>query len=321
MRAAVAILVAVLTLASCERPGKSKTVFLDPALVPLIPAGTTMLAGFEVEELKRTSTWKKLVAGQKLPQVDELARQTGIDVRQDVWDVLLASDGKNTVILARGKFGGGLAKPEVEPQIKGEGVRKFPYKGYTLQGNEKFAVVFFNMSVAVAGPTEAVKGVIDARDGSKGKASEALLNRVRAIPSTNHIWGVSTEGFKAALPSDFGERMGRGPMGNLAGLPIDVREIVFSVDLSDGIHAEVDALSGDAANAKKLHDAFRGLLGIGRLTTPDDKPEMLKFYDGVNVKLDQSRLTVTSDVPLELFEKFLPGLSPSSAPESRRPGS
>lgn len=297
VRAAGLLITAALLLGAC-RPKPSATIVPDAALIPLVPADTTSLAGIRVAELKKTPVYQKLLAENKLPQLDAFKRETGIDLRKDIWDIIIASNGKSAISLVRGQFTeGGIAGSGMEPQLEKKGITRFGYRGYTLAGDDRIAVTFFNSSVAVAGPTPSVKAVIDARDGSKGKPPEWLIERVRQIPSTNQAWLVSGAGWQGTLPEIGGL--------SLKSMPVDIRSIVATFNLSTGVKFAGEIASGDANSAQKLNDAVRGVIGIGRLRTPDNQPQLLKFYDAIEVVKDNERVRVNADIPMDLFEQFL----------------
>jgi hypothetical protein len=269
--------------------------------MPLVPVDTTILVGLRIEELKKTRVYRELLEAEKLPQIEEFARETGIDLRKDIWEIVLASNGESTLALIRGKFtDGGITDSGKEPELAKKGVQRYPYKGYTLLGDDRIVAVFFNTSVAVAGPQAAVKRVIDARDGNLGRPPADLIEEVKQIPSSNQIWVISKAGWQGALPEGM-----EGPLGGLRKMPVDVRSMKAVLNLSDGVRFDGEVESGDAANATKIHDAIRGVIGIGRLTTPDDKLDMLKFYDGIDVKRDEKRVRVTADLPMDVFQMLL----------------
>ena len=123
------LLCAFLMLAACARktPVGPK---IDPALATLIPDDTTLLVGTRLEALERTPVYQKYLADRKFSQVDEFAAQTGLDPKKDLWELLFVSDGKNNVLLGRGKFAN-----EMEPRLEKQGAKRFGYKGYNLIGD------------------------------------------------------------------------------------------------------------------------------------------------------------------------------------------
>jgi len=292
-------------LAGC-RPQPSPTIVLDPALAPLIPHDTTILAGIRIDQLKKTELYARLRSEGKLKPLADFERETGIDLEKRVFDILIASNSKTAVALVRVQFvTEGTAG--VEPPLGKPGTPRFSYKGYTLAGEDSekgFSATYFNRSVIVAGPTPMVKGAIDSRDGSKGGPPKALLERVKTIPSSNQVWAVSFAGIATALPTEI-----PGPLGGLRGMPIDIRSIVGAVDVSKGVKASAEIVSGDEKNATKLNDAVKGIIGIGRLSTPDSAPELLKFYDAIQVTRERDTVRVSADVPMTVVEQLLAAMS------------
>jgi hypothetical protein len=49
----------------------------------------------------------------------------------------------------------------------------------------------------------------------------------------------------------------------------------------------------------------KGVVGLGRLNTPDSHPELLKLYDAIQVTQQQTRTKVTADIPADLADRFL----------------
>ncbi len=294
-------LTAALFLAVACRPKPSATLVPDAALMPLVPADTTVLAGIRVTELKKTPVYQKLVEEQKLPQIDEFMRETGIDPRKDIWEIVFAYNGEQTIALIRGKFTeGGIADSGKEPELAKKGIRRFAYRGYTLAGDDRVAVTFFNSSVGVAGPVAAVKRVIDARDGAEGRPPAELIDRIRLIPSTNQIWAVSRAGWQGTIPKALEEQI-----GTFKAMPFEIQGIAGMLDLSNGVRAAAELRSADAGGARQIETLLRGLVGFGRLSTPPGEEDLLKLYDAIEVKTSGDMVRVDASIPLPLFEQLL----------------
>ncbi|MCC7153898.1 MAG: hypothetical protein IT161_04930 [Bryobacterales bacterium] len=293
--AACAGLAAVL-LAGCSRkPAANARV--DAALAPLIPADSVMLAGIRLDKLKDTPFYKTFVEGRQIPQLEEFAKRTGLDPRRDLWEIVLASNGKSSVALVRGKFGGMFGQ---EPRFEGSGALRRNYKGYSLQGNQEAVVTFMNASVAVAGPPRSVEAIIDGRDDAKANPPQALLDMVHQIPGTAQIWMVTTAGGSliSALPQT-------GNLSNLARAAASLRQASLFADVSHGLDLKAYGDYPDAATAKQIHDALRGLIGIGRLSTKASQPDMLKFFDSITVTAHDAKVDVSIDAPFEVLEKLI----------------
>jgi hypothetical protein len=94
-------------------------------------------------------------------------------------------------------------------------------------------------------------------------------------------------------------------MGNILDALRSVESATLGMNLSKGLNAVATVNCKTPGDAKFVHDLIRGLVGFGRLNTPDNQPEMLKLYDAVHVTQEQTRTTVAADVPQELADHFL----------------
>src|SRR5512146_2192942 len=125
----------LLTLTGCVKtpPGPQP----DPSLAALIPPDTILLAGARLDQLQKRSLYEKHLAQRTVPLLDDFPKQIGLQMhRKDLWELLLISDGKQSVVLGRGKFAN-----EAEPDIRRPGWTRFGYKGYSLVGTETEAVL------------------------------------------------------------------------------------------------------------------------------------------------------------------------------------
>ena len=50
---------------------------------------------------------------------------------------------------------------------------------------------------------------------------------------------------------------------------------------------------------------LKGVVGIGRLNTPDSHPELLQLYDAIQVTEQQNHAQVTAQIPADLADRFL----------------
>lgn len=292
MRKTALFVVALLTLAGCA-PRASQTVKIDPALATLIPPDAVVLAGVKADVLRSTEFYRRFVLSRPQPQLDNFVKRTGLDPRQDIWELLLASDGKSMVTMARGKF----SPAGLEPRLSQGGAQRFPYKGYTLIGSEEAAVVFMNASTALAGPASALRATLDRREAGS-TAPKALLDRVAAIPATCQVWVVATGPFdKFNLPTS--------RTGNLSIPPQmfgSIQSVVAWVDLRTGLDFAATIEGATPEDAKRVHDALKGLIGMGRLSTPDGKHELLRLYDSIGVEQQERSVRVKANIPMDLVD-------------------
>ncbi len=266
----------------------SGPVRVDPALAALAPPDAVFLGGVRMEALRATPLYKKWVENKPQPFLDDFARETGLDPRRDVTELLLASDGKQTLTMARGKF--------APLRFERNGARRMPYKSYTLIGNEDTAVVLMNSTTAVAGAAPAIRALIDRR----GRATAPLLARVKEIPPGSQIWFVSagTAGLADQLP-------GSGLLANLPRILTMLETLTLSADLRSGATLTAGGVCRTEQDARSLADAIRGLLGLARLGTPNRQPELLRLYEIIQVTNEQRAVRLQAQIPEELLGALL----------------
>lgn len=295
MRRVVFCLAMVVALAGCRGSRETGSVYVDPALLSLVPPGAASLTGIRVDAFVKTPLYQRRLAQTPLPGLEEFARATGVDPRRDIWQVLTASGAGSTVVLIRGKFSQGGA----EPRLQIPGASRIPHKGYTITGVESFGVAFLNPSTAVAGKLDAVKWVLDSRDRSGPKPE--MMEQLKSIPRTAHLWAVSLGG-APALPKDAPKN---GNWVNVEKIFGSLRLITAWADFSQGLTARVEGSAATEQDAKQLAAALKGIIGFGRLSTPSDKPELLRAFDALKVEQQGSTLRLNAELDENLAEQLV----------------
>jgi hypothetical protein len=263
---------------------------VDPALAALVPSDTIMVSGVHMAELRSTSLYQKLIAQQRLSELDDFAKQTGFDPRRDVQELIAASNGVDTVVLARGAF-------KVQPPA---GVKKSTYKGATIYGATEGAYAILDSSTAVAGVERAVRKAIDQKQ-SGAPGAKALLDRARALPSGGQVWFVAN-GW-GPLPERFGEQGGN--LANISRIVRSIESATGTIDLRSGIVASAQGQCRTDQDAKNLADAARGMVGMGRLSVPENQPEMLRLFDGIKVDQQQRSILLNVQIPPDLLDRLI----------------
>lgn len=290
----ITLLAALAALSGCT-PRSSQIVRIDPALATLIPPDAVALVGVKADALRSTEFYRRWVVARPQPRLDEFASRTGLDPRKDIWELLIASDGKSAVAMARGKF----SPAGLEPSLAQAGAQRFAYKGYTLVGSEQAAVVFMNASTALAGPAAALRATLDRRE-TGAKPPKALLDRVATIPAISQVWAAATGPFdKFDLPVS--------RTGNLS-IPTQIFGSIQAVtawaDLRQGVDLVAKIEGSTPSDAKRVHDTLRGLLGMGRLSTADGERELLRLYDSISVEQKDQAVSVNANIPIDFIEKL-----------------
>lgn len=287
-----AVSVLALMLSACIVVRRSSVVF-DMGLTALAPADTTFVLGADLDAIRNTHVFQKYVDQVSLPQMDEFAKKTGIDPRRDLHKILSCSNGKTAIFLARGNFASGKS-------VQIEGLSRTEYKGHTLFGNEQSGVLFWNSSTAVGGRTEELRALADSGGNGRGLPS-ALLQKAASVGPNAQVWGAFNGGLQnvnLGLPE-------QSNAGQVLRILRGIDNGTLGIDLRDGFGLEIHVECQTANDAKHVHDAVRGVIGLGRLSTPDNQPEMLKLYDAINIQQDQTKVDVTARIAPELEDKFL----------------
>jgi len=294
------LLAASLVLAACW-DAQVGGVRVDPALAALLPGDTVMLAGVRMDTLRTTPLYQKLVAGQRLADLDDFAARTRFDPRKDVREFLVASNGSDSLVLARGSI-----RPAPPQDLK-----PFAYKGATLytQGEAGFAIL--DSTTAAAGPVAALRKAIDQKQSGQ-RGGTALLARAAQLPATSQIWAV-LEGW-GKVPSDL--LPSEGNLANFRRIFQSLESTTLHADLRKGVQGRIDGQCRTEQDAKTLSDAVRGLVGFGRLSVPEKQPELLRFWDGIQVEQQQRSIRVNVEIAADLLDQFL---KMTESPSPRRP--
>ncbi len=263
---------------------------VDPALAALVPADTIVLAGVQMRELRATPLYTKLISRKRLSELDDFAKKTNFDPRKDVNELLVVSNGTDNTLLARGNF-------KIQAPA---GLNKSTYKGVTIYGKGDGAYAILDTTTAVAGTESVVHGAIDQKEsGQRGAAG--LIDRARGLSGPGQIWLVAN-GW-GALP----DRLSRdgGNLSNLSRFFRGIDKATLTVDLRSGVVAQAKGECRTEQDAKTLGDAARGLVGLGRLTVPENKPEMLKLFDGIKVDQKDRSIEININIPADLADGLL----------------
>ncbi len=292
--AALAALFA-LTLAACDS-GRIGAIRIDPSLQSLVPGNTTMLAGADIDSLRNTAFYQRAIRVAGADGLDSLTRLTGIDPRKDVHEVLTCSDGKTAVVLADGRWDNNA----VQQHLASNGAVRSDFHGRTLYSAGTSAVWFPRSRFAAAGPTDAVKQLIAAQDGEHG-IPDAFRDKLNVVPEGSQFW-LADIGRPAALAAKAPQG---STLGNILEMVRGVNGLALGLDLRTGLHLEAQVTCDAEDDARRVRDALRGLIGMGRLSTPDNQPDLLKVFDAIEVNRDHTAVNVSAKLPQNLVDKFL----------------
>ncbi len=282
---------------------------LDRAFRPLIPPDAKVLAGAHVDKLQASELYRRENGRFPVPIFDEMSRQIGVDPRRDIMEAVMAWDGKQYLLLLRGKF----SPAELERKLSQAGLHSTRYGKYALVGDTKDSVAFLSPELAAVGPVEMLKPAINRFESGGNAVPEELQGRLKLISSGDQLWLASRGGLpfaEAALPSsDIGSLL-----SNIVGY-VSATSLGVAVDSGFHVHGQILCISDEGA--KRVHDALRGLIGFGRLSTKGNETDLLKIYDAIQVEQAQQTVNIKADLPGSLADALLNRLSVSGQRSTR----
>lgn len=281
----VLIPLACLFLTACR--GASR---VDSVLEPFIPPDTVALADIHMDLLRAAPLYRKLAESGRLPRLDEFRAAAGFDPERDVTELLLANDGKNSLVIASGTFPNEPGQPRVAV-----------YRGYPLYGRNPGGVfTFIGGRIALAGPAPLVRAAIDQFKSGHDGAPAALLDRLRALPGDSQIRAVAS-GW-SGFPPDAAREMGNAQ--NLNRVLQSVAAASLTASFQAGMHVAATADCRSEPEAAKLADNLRGLAGLVRLTVPEKQPDLRRVFDAIQVQADGRSVRLSLDIPEDLAERL-----------------
>jgi len=124
---------------------------------------------------------------------------------------------------------------------------------------------------------------------------------LRSLPAGDQIYAAlagGLEGLNLTIPQD-------SNLGNIVNVLRAIDSATLGMDLRSGIAVTAEVTSKTERDAKFVHDMVKGIVGLGRLNTPDSHPELLRLYDAIKVEQQQTHTKVTADIPADLADRFL----------------
>jgi hypothetical protein len=287
MRKTAIAAVSAIVLAGC---GIRRPALIDPALSTLVPGDATAVVGVRAEALRATPFYRKWAASRSFGA-------PGVDLKNKAWQILVATDGKHTALLARGKFADEGAEPATPA-----GMTRTQYKGYTLFTGPAEGLAFLNPSTIVAGPADSVRFVLDQRGHGDGPPA-ALRRQMQAAAARGEVW--------LAAAGDLGGLAAGAPQtGNLASFakllaPVDT--LIAAADFKNGVKVSAEAVCRTEEDAKALENALGALLALGRIGIRDQ--ELLHAYEAIKAERQQKTIVLNAALAEEAIDKLLGGIS------------
>lgn len=272
---------------------------VDNVLIKMVPPGSTSLVGAHMDAIRQTDLYRRMVAERKLADLDRFAAETGFDPRRDVRELLyITTPGETNVMVARGAF-----RPNLSSMRDLKLVRRGQYNVFVNAADRtdrKAGFCILDSTLAVAGDLAGIEAVLDEWKLGAHTGAQLLLARVHAVSPEAQLWGVSTG---VAAFADYMPRASNGV--NFSRIFRGLEDTWFEADFTAGLRASVHGRTQTDQDAANLRDAAKGLIGLGRLSAPENEPELLRLWDGITVTQDGRNLLVNANIPENLMDKLV----------------
>jgi hypothetical protein len=293
----------------------------DPQLLNLVMPDAKILAGVNVSQAK-TSPFGQFVISQLQSQdqrLQEVITKTGFDPKQDLDELLFASNGAPSnashLALASGRF----KVDRIDAAAKAGGASSELYNGITIVENPKRGDAFalLTSSLAVAGRVADVKGAIG-RWTSPATLNPTLMGAVTQLRTTEDAWAVSLVPPPAINPP------ANAP--NTPAIPSTVFQNVQQAQVGVKFGANVvlnAALQADTAqNAIALANVLQFLVNLGQMQAQQNS-QSASALKSVTISTIGNTVNVAADVPEEQVEavvqsKMQPKVEPRQGPRPQR---
>ncbi len=278
----------------------------DPALLALMPADSTLLAGVHADRAvaSRFGQYVLQRMGPGADDMEKLTAATGFDPRRDLREAMLASRGlgdqRQALMAARGTFD----VQRLRAQATAHGAPIVTYRGVELLAGSKQdsgRVAFLNGSLAVAGQEEEVKAAVD-RWRSGARPSAALAAKATEMSARNDAWFVSV-GSPALLA-------GRVPNPTVGGaMKGDLIQAIEQYSGGARFGNEV-VLSGEAVarserDATALSDVVRFLVSLLQLNAGRGEANTVDLVSQLELDVHGRTVKGTLTIPEEQMERLL----------------
>lgn len=297
----------------------SSTAFaaVDAGLLALVPPDAQVASGVHVDT-SRVSPFGQFVLAHmqaNSAQLQTIIDQTGFDPRNDVIEVLCASNGNHPqpsfLVLARGTFD----PVKIEAAAVAKGATTQNYMGFDMilnkDQNHPGGVAFLDNTLAVAADLATLQYAIAHRTDASGgapKVGAALLTNINTASTGNDAWFVSmvpgTNFFpNAALNLSQGATGQAGQ--NMQGATLQsIQQAIGGVHFGDQISVSLQATTLTEKDATSLGDVvrfFASMVQMQRQSNPQ-AAILATALDSMNLQTSGNTMTLAVSIPEKDFE-------------------
>ena len=285
----------------------------DAGLLQLVMPDAKVIAGLQVNQAKNSLFGQYVLSHMQVDNAgfQKFAAQTGFDPRNDVSEIVMASNWKSDtagnpwLVVARGTFN--LARIASAAQANGGVVTT--YQGVSLltytapaNSNVQNGIAFFDASTAALGDLDSVKAAIDRQKGNA--PSGATFAKAQEVSAKNDFWFVTLvplSEFSGVVPNS---QISGAMQGNLLA---GINQASGGIRFGDTVLLSTEAVARSDKDAQALVDVvkfFAGLVQLNRQSNPE-AGQVATLLDGLNCQAAGNVTTISLAIPEQQLEQML----------------
>jgi len=277
----------------------------DQRLLNLVMPDATVLADVNVDQAKASPFGQYVLTTLLQSQaqtLQQLATLTGFDPRQDVSELLFASNSvagnKTGLVLALGIFD--PAKITAAAQLAGAGVETYSSVSIVEDPQQKTGFAFLDSTLVVAGDLADVKAAIDRRNGGP-TIPAALLVQVHQLSATEDAWALST-----VPPSTLRPPAAASPAAgaNLQNALQQIQSASGGVKFGSAVVVTAQAQAATAQDASSLGDVLKLLVSVVQAQA-SQRPGVAALAQSLVVATQGSTLKITLSLPEDQIQQLV----------------
>lgn len=312
-----AVLIALLGLApACAREKPKPAPDLS-----YLPAETIVVAQVDTVRLRQAPLYRDLTAKSgdepgRWHEVKEFLNHLGVNPERDLDSALFAYRGTDPetgewVVLLRGRFDAErIQKGLQEPDAR---MSETSYRKWTISNLVRvpevgdLSLVVMDPSALVLGKSDALRKVLDVRDGAAPSlaTNEEIRQLIAGVNPKAQVWAVMDSREISRLMREQSPEAPRNPAAK--GLA-SMQAGRFWAAFSDGLDLALDFDSDSEKNARNVSDALRGILAFGKMGSGGQDPDAARLIDAIQVESDRRstrvRLSLDGEIIKRLETKF-----------------
>jgi hypothetical protein len=291
----------------------------DPALLQMVMPDSQVLAGLQVNQAKGSLFGQYVLSHLSVndTKLEQFTSQTGFDPRQDVSELVIASNWKpNTadnrwLVLAHGTFN--VAK--ITAAAQANGAVPAVYQGINLlthaspsSSQVASAIAFLNATTALAGDVASVKAAID-RKQSNAPTDSAVFNKAQQASLNNDFWFVTLvplSNFSGAIPDP---NLSGAMQGNLFAA---INQASGGIRFGDTVTISAEAITRSEKDAQALVDVVKFFAGLVQMNRQNDPAagQVATLLDTLQVTAAGNTTTISLGIPEQQLELLLNSAQP-----------